>query len=82
MENITIVKIREPEKYGLSHQIYGILVQSMDETAVVNFNSNRGGMTINIAHGDYDIISPDCWATCNGQVIINGVYVTGLKIWR
>lgn len=85
MENITVVKIRCPEKYKLLHQTYGLLVQSMEETAVINFDSNKGGMAINIAHGDYGVVSPDYWDIYNGQVVITcyGGYIpTGLKIWQ
>lgn len=85
MENLTIVKIRHPEKYKSLHQTYGILIQAMENTAVVNFDSNKGGMAINIAHEDYGIVSPNYWDILDGEVIIecSGGYIpTGLKIWR
>ena len=84
MSNLTIVKIRHPEKYKCLRQNYGILVKSMEDTAIINFDSNMGGMCINIAHGDYGVVSPDYWDILNGEVIITGYggYIrTGLKIW-
>ena len=84
MENLTIVKIRHPEKYKSLHQTYGILVQSMENTAVINFDSNKGGMCVNIAHEDYGVVSPNYWDILYGEVIIecSGGYIpTGLKIW-
>lgn len=84
MSNLTIVKIRHPEKYKFLHQNYGILVKSMEDTAIINFYSNMGGMAINIAHEDYGVVSPDYWDVLNGEVIITGCggYIkTGLKVW-
>ena len=84
MSNLTIVKIRHPEKYKFLRQNYGILVKSMEDTAIINFDSNMGGMAINIAHEDYGVVSPDYWDVLNGEVIITGCggYIkTGLKVW-
>ena len=84
MRNLTIVKIRHPEKYKNLHQNYGILVKSMEDTAIINFDSNMGGMCINIAHEDYGVVSPDYWDVLDREVIITGYggYIkTGLKIW-
>lgn len=85
MKNITIVKIRNPEKYRLSNQVYGILEYPMRDTAVVNFSGNYGGLCINIAHEDYGIVSPNYWDVYDGMVVItcSGGYIpTGLKIWN
>lgn len=85
MENITIVKILNPERYKSLNQIYGILVCPMEETAVINFDSNKGGLCINVAHGDYGVISPCYWDVIDGKVVVRacGGYIhTGLKIWE
>lgn len=85
MNNITVVKIFNPEKYKLSNQVYGILVDSMRDTAVVNFSGNCGGLCINIAHGDYGIVSPNYWDIYDGEVVItcSGGYIpTRLRIWN
>lgn len=84
MEKVMIVKIRNPEKYRL-HQTYGILQQVMGETAVINLDSNKGGMAVNIAHGDYVVMPSDYWAVFQGQVCITGYgdcFPTGLTVWR
>lgn len=83
MNNITVVKIYKPERYRLkNNQQYGILVQPMQDTALINFRGNCGGLCINIAHSDYGVVSPDYWKICNGEVIINGCIPTGLRIWN
>ena len=73
MNNITVVRIYKPEKYRLKkNQKYGILVRSMQDTALVNFSGNCGGLCINIAHGDYGTVSPIYWKIYDGEVVING----------
>ena len=87
MENLTIVKIRNPQNYEMLKNkkvVYGILISSMENTAVINFDSNKGGLAINISHSDYGVVSPDYWDILDGEVIITcyGGYIpTGLKVW-
>lgn len=81
MNDITVVKIYKPERYRLkNNQQYGILVRSMQDTALVNFKGNSDGLCINIAHGDYGTVSPDYWKIYDGEVVINGCICTGLRI--
>jgi hypothetical protein len=84
MKEVTIVKIHNPEDYFPFCRAYGILMHSMTETAVINIDSNMGGMTINIKHGDYHVIPSDMWELLDGKVIIpyyGGYIETSLKIW-
>ena len=84
MAEVTIVEIINPKRYNL-HQSYGILVQQMNETSVVNFDSNMGGMCINIKNSDYRIVPPYMWEVFEGKAIIpccGGYINTGLKIWN
>lgn len=82
MNNITVIKVYKPDKYNL-HQRYGILKQSMQDTALINFSGNTSGLCVNIAHSDYGVISPDYWDILNGEVVVTpyGGYIrTGLMI--
>lgn len=84
MKDIVIVEIDNPEKYTHVRN-YGILQQSMEETAVICFDSNMGGMCTNIKHGDYHIIPRYMWEVIDGEAIIpccGGYIKTGLRIWR
>lgn len=84
MSNIMVVQVYNPEKYKPFGQTYGLLIQSMDETAVINWNSNMGGICTNVSHGDYGIVSPDRWDIYNNEVVIiccGGYIRTGLKVW-
>lgn len=61
------------------------LQQVMGETAVINLNSNRGGIAVNIVHGDYVVLPSDYWDIFQGEVLITGYercFPTGLKIWK
>ena len=83
MKNIVIVKIDNPEKY-MYVKNYGILQQTMEETAVINFHSNMGGICTNISHGDYHIVPRYLWEVIDGEVVIlcRDEYINnGLKIW-
>lgn len=85
MNNITVVRIYNPEKYGLKNQEYGILVDSMQNTALVNFSGNCGGLCISIAHSDYGIVSPSYWDIYDGELVITcsgGFIPTKLRIWN
>lgn len=84
MRNWQVVKIHEPEKYKPYARRYGILVNSLKETAVINFNSNAAGLCVNISHDDYGVVSPDYWDILDGEIIIKpyGGYIkTGLRIY-
>ena len=79
-----VVKLRHPEKYPYSKQ-YGILVDSLKETAVINFNSNKAGLCISVSHDDYGVVSPDYWDIWDGEIVIKpyGGYIpTGLQIYE
>ena len=79
----TIVRIKNPEMYKVKE--YGILQQKMNETSVINFNSNMCGLCVNIVHSDYEIISPQNCKLVNGKIIVyrNGVEInTGLELWE
>ena len=83
MNEIKIVEIHNPEKYNKFCKKYGILVQSMQETAVINMDSNMGGMAINIKHGDYHVVPAYMWEVYDGEAIIpccGGYIKTGLRI--
>lgn len=83
MENLKIIRMKQIEKYKPFAKHYGILVQSMEDTAVINWDSNKAGIATNVAHADYDIVSPDYWDIINGEIAIvcGGGYIrTGLKI--
>lgn len=79
-----VVKIYEPEKYKPFAKHYGILVDSLQETAVINWNGNGGGICTNVKHEDYGIMSPDYWdIASDGEILITpyGGYIeTGLYI--
>lgn len=82
MNNITVIKVYKPDKYNL-RQRYGILKQSMQDTALINFSGNTSGLCVNIAHSDYGVVSPDYWDILNGEVVVTpyGGYIrTGLMI--
>lgn len=84
MKDITIVRIDNPENYTHVRE-YGILQQLMQETAVINFDSNMGGMCTNIKHSDYHVVPSYMWEVYDGEAIIpccGGYIRTGLKIWR
>jgi len=81
---ITIVEIHNPERYKPFCKGYGILVKSMDETAVINMESNLSGLDINIPHGDYHVVPKYMWEVLDNEVVIpccGGHIPTGLKIW-
>lgn len=84
MNDWKVVKIYEPNKYKPFAKKYGILVDSLQETASINWNGNGGGICTTIKHGDYGIISPDYWDVApDGEVWITyyGGYIrTGLYI--
>ena len=85
MNNITVVKIKNPERYNPFCKTYGILQQRLLETSVINFDSNRSGICINIAHEDYTIIPSDMVDTIGEKIIIQypgGHIDTGLKFIR
>ena len=83
MRKWAVVKIYDPEKYKPFAKRYGILVDSLHETAVINWDGNGGGICTNVKHGDYGVLSPDYWDVLDGEVIITpyGGYIrTGLYI--
>lgn len=85
MKDITIVRIKNLEQYAPYAKKYGILQQVLPMTAVVNFDSNMGGVCINIAHEDYALVPTYAWELINGEVVISGFCGgthTGLKIWK
>ena len=85
MKEITIVKISNPEKYKPYGQTYGILEDILDQTAIINWCSNMGGVCTNVAHEDYSIVPAYRWDVVDGEVIIpcyGGYIRTGLKVWR
>lgn len=85
MNGITIVEIHNPEKHHPYCNKYGILVRSMQETAVINMDSNMGGMAINVKHGDYHVVPAYMWELLGNEVIIpccGGHISTGLKVWQ
>lgn len=84
MNNIIVVKIRNVDKYKPFAKTYGILVQSMEETAVINWTGIYGGICTNVSHEDYGVVSPDYWDILDGEIVITpyGGYIrTGLKVW-
>jgi hypothetical protein len=87
MENLTLVKIRNPQNYQMLKNkgtVYGILVSSREHSAIINFDSNMGGLAINISHCDYGVVSPNYWDILDGEIVITccGGYIpTGLKVW-
>lgn len=85
MSNITIVRLKHPEKYKTYDKSYGILQQRMAEISVINLNSNMGGITINVANSDFTVVPPYMWETLpNCEVIIpccGGYIPTGLVIY-
>ena len=84
MKELKIVKIYNPEKYAPWAKKYGILVESLMETAVINFDSNKFGNRVNIKHGEYGVMSPNYWDVLDGEVVITpcgGHIRTGLKIY-
>lgn len=81
MNNIKVVRIYNPEKYKPFAKEYGILVDSLQETAVINWNGNRGGICTNVEHKDYYLVSPCSWDICDGEIMINGYVPTGLEVW-
>lgn len=87
MEEIIIVKIINREKYNNNIFVkeYGVLQQKMNETAIINFDGNMGGICVNIAHDDYVIVSSHEWKTIDGRVIVSEhdkCIDTDLRIWR
>lgn len=83
MRDIIIVKINNPEKYGPFAKKYGILQDVLENTVVVNWNSNMSGICTNVSHGDYAIVPNYMWELIDGEVIINSninPVNTGLKI--
>lgn len=85
MDKVIIVKIFNTEKYNPYVKQYGILQDVLGETAVINFDSNRGGMCTNVSHGDYKILPDYLWNIIDGEVIVlcGDVHIcTGLKIWE
>lgn len=85
MDNIKVVKIRNPENYNSWVKEYGILIDSMPNSAMINFDSNKGGICVTIAHEDYYILHPCEWnISKTGRVIVHGSfedYLTDLIIW-
>ena len=84
MRDWKVVKLRNPLKYEPYSKQYGIMVDSLNETAVINFNSNTAGICVNVSHDDYGVVSPDYWDILDGEVVIKpyGGYIrTGLKIY-
>lgn len=82
---VTIVKILNSEKYKPFSKSYGILYDILEETAVINWDSNRGGMATNVSHTDYSILPEYLWNVVDGEVVIprcGGYIRTGLKIWE
>lgn len=83
-DTITIVKIKNPEIYGCER--YGILQQKMEETSIINFDSNMGGLCVNIKNEDFYNISSYMWSVIRGRVIIHcndGTnYLTNLRLWE
>lgn len=81
--NLIIVKIHNIERYKPFAKQYGVLQDSLESTAVINWDGNNGGICTNVAHEDYGVVSPDYWDIINGEVVINrygGCIHTGLKI--
>ena len=64
-------------------------MRMMTETAIINFNSNMGGIAVNVKHGDYVILSSDRYIIDkDGKVFVydydvkpHGYVDAGLKIW-
>lgn len=86
MDKIVIIEILDIEKYKYNPFVkkYGILQDTLYETAVINWESNRGGICTNISHKDYKILPDFMWDIVNGEVIVLccDVHIcTGLKIW-
>lgn len=89
MGNIIVVKIKNKNKYKNLKDVendYGMIRKSMTDTAVIGFESNIGGLCVNIAHDDYDIINPGNLIVNDGKIFIikagSGVVDTGLKVFR
>ena len=83
-----IVKITNLEDYKNIKKKYGILMQSMTETAIINFDSNMGGLAVNVKHGDYSILPSNMYKVENGKVFVydydhvpHGFIDAGLTIW-
>ena len=86
--SVKIVKIRNIEKYKNVKKKYGILMHSMVETAIINFDSNMGGEAVNVAHGDYFILPSNAYKIKNGKVFVydygnhsHGFMDVGLTVW-
>lgn len=83
MKGLQVVRMKQIEKYKPFAKHYGILVQSMEDTAVINWDSNKSGIATNVAHEDYSIVSPDYWDIYDGEIVIRcggGFLKTGLKV--
>ena len=84
MSETKIVQIMNPERYSSLPKEYGILQYSLPETAVINFDSNRGGHAINIHHQDYRVLPSCMYEIKSGKVWVchNGEYIdSGLMVW-
>lgn len=85
MNKVTIVKIFDSEKYKPYGKIYGILQDKLEKTAIINWNSNVGGICTNVDHKDYSILPDYLWDIIDGEVVLpccGGYIRTGLKIWK
>ena len=84
MENIIIVKIKDPDKYQPFAKRYGLLVDSMECTAGIMWDSTHSGVCTRVSHEDYTIVSPYMWEIFDHQIIIpccGGYLNTGLRVY-
>lgn len=79
---VTIVRIHNAHKYQYAKS-YGVLQHVLDNTVIINWDGTIGGMTTNVAHGDYSIVPTNRWEVIGGEVHIvdpEGYYDTGLRV--
>lgn len=83
MRDIIVVEIKNPEKYQPFGKRYGILVNSMECTAGIQWKGLRSCLETRVAHEDYVVISPYLWEIFNGEIFVKricGWVPTGLVV--
>lgn len=79
VRDIIVVKILNPEKYitvaGVS---YGILVDSLINTAIVDIRGRVPHYYVTIGHEDYAVVPRKNWDVVDGQIFIKDFCGRGL----
>ncbi len=85
MSDIIVVRIYNTEKYKPFAKKYGVLEDSLIETAVINWDGTGCGICTNVSHRDYGIIHPNNVVIINGEILVCYGYGdferTGLKVY-